>query len=107
MPSGLRAFLSGPGTLKNNLNRFAAAHTQRSMASFGHADVEHYLHALPVGANSANHHRVSLSTLFRYACKLGACTTNPVAGIEHRKFNTPTPRILTASATVSTAYGIG
>lgn len=84
-------------TLENRLNRFAGDHPQRALASFTLADVQTWLHALPVGGQSANHYKASLHSLFAHGVKLGACLANPVAGIDSRKVVRPAPSILTAS----------
>lgn len=82
-------------SLANRLRRFAADHPQRALASFTLADVQTWLHALPVGAQSANHYKAALHSLFAHGVKLGACMANPVAGIDNRKVVRPAPSILT------------
>lgn len=82
-------------SLENRLSRFAAQHVQRSLASFTLRDVEQWLHALPVSAQTANHYKAALHSLFGYGVKLGACVANPVSGIDSRKVVRSAPSILT------------
>jgi integrase len=82
-------------SLENRLSRFAADHAGRSLASFTLRDVEQWLNALPVGAQTANHYKAALHSLFGYGVKLGACVANPVSGIDSRKVIRPAPSILT------------
>lgn len=81
-------------TLTNRLSRFAADHPQRALASFTLADVQTWLHGLPVGAQSANHYKAALHSLFSHGVKLGACMANPVSGIDSRKVVRAAPSIL-------------
>jgi integrase len=81
--------------LANRLKRFAGDHAGRSMASFTLRDVEQWLHALPVSAQTKNHFKAALHSLFGYGVKLGACVANPVAGIDSQKVVRPAPVILT------------
>ena len=82
-------------TLRNRLDRFAGNHAERSLASFTLRDVERWINALPVSAQTANHYKAALHSLFAYGVKIGACTANPVAGIDSRKVVRPAPSILT------------
>lgn len=81
-------------SLENRLNRFSADYAQRAMASFTFGDVEQWLNALRVGAQSANHYKAALHSLFAYGAKIGACVANPVAGIDSRKVVRSAPSIL-------------
>lgn len=84
-------------TLENRLNRFAVDHPQRALASFAMSDVEQWLNALHVSAQTANHYRASVHSLFAYGVKVGACLANPAAGIDSRKVVRGVPSILTAT----------
>ena len=81
--------------IENRLARFAADHAERSLASFTLRDVERWLNALPMGAQSVNHYKATLHSLFAYGVKVGACVANPVSGIDSRKVVRPSPSILT------------
>lgn len=81
-------------TLGNRLRRFAQDHPQRALASFTLADVQTWLHSLPVGPQTANHFKAALNTLFVHGVKLGACLANPVSGIDTRKVVRGAPAIL-------------
>ncbi len=81
--------------IENRLTRFAADHPERTLASFTHRDVEQWLNALAMGAQSVNHYKATLHSLFAYGVKAGACVANPVAGIDSRKVVRPAPSILT------------
>ncbi len=82
-------------TVENRLNRFAGDHAGRPLASFNLREIEQWINGLPVGAQSANHFKAVLHSLFGYGVKLGACVANPVAGIDSRKVVRPAPSILT------------
>ena len=81
--------------IENRLARFAADHPERALSSFTLRDVEHWLNALPMGAQSVNHYKATLHSLFAYGVKLGACVANPVSGIDSRKVVRGAPSILT------------
>ena len=81
-------------TVENRLNRFAAAYPERTLASFTLREVEQWLNALPMGAQSVNHYKATLHSLFAYGVKIGACVANPVAGIDSRKVVRAAPSIL-------------
>jgi Phage integrase family len=81
--------------IENRLVRFAAAYPERSLASFTLRDVEQWLNALQMGAQSVNHYKATLHSLFAYGVKIGACVANPVAGIDSRKVVRAAPSILT------------
>ena len=80
--------------IENRLARFAADHAERSLASFTLRDVERWLNALPMGAQSVNHYKATLHSLFAYGVKVGACVANPVSGIDSRKVVRAAPSIL-------------
>ena len=82
-------------TLENRLSRFARDSAARSLSSFTLRDVEHWINALPVGAQTANHFKAALHSLFAYGVKIGACVANPVSGIDSRKVVRAAPSILT------------
>jgi integrase len=84
-------------TLENRLGRFAKDFPTRPLASFTMPDVEGWLNGLPVGAQSQNHYKAALHSLFAHGVKLGACTANPVAGIDTRKVVRSAPSILSPS----------
>jgi integrase len=84
-------------TLKNRLTRFAQDFPERALASFTLSDVETWLGGLPVGAQSVNHYKAALHSLFAHGVKLGACLANPVSGIDSRKVVRGAPAILTAA----------
>jgi integrase len=84
-------------TIENRLNRFAAAYPERALGSFTLRDIEQWLNALPMGAQSVNHYKATLHSLFAYGVKIGACVANPVAGIDSRKVVRAAPSILTPS----------
>lgn len=79
------------------LSRFAEDHPGRTMASFTLPDITRWLASLPVGAQTANHYKAALHSVFAYAKRLGACVSNPVAGIDSRKVVRPAPAVLTPS----------
>ncbi len=80
--------------IENRLARFASDHAERSLASFTLRDVERWLNALPMGAQSVNHYKATLHSLFAYGVKVGACVANPVSGIDSRKVVRAAPSIL-------------
>jgi len=82
-------------TIENRLNRFASTYPERSLASFTLREVEQWLNALPVGAQSANHYKATLHSLFGYGVKIAACVANPVSGIDSRRVVRGAPSILT------------
>lgn len=82
-------------TIENRLTRFGGVYGERSLASFNLREVEQWLNALPIGAQSANHYKATLHSLFAYGVKIGACVSNPVAGIDSRKVVRGAPSILT------------
>ena len=82
-------------TLSNRLSRFGATFGARPLSSLSLYDIEQWLHGLPVGAQSVNHYKATLHSLFAYGVKIGACRNNPVAGIDSRKVVRGAPSILT------------
>ena len=50
--------------------------------------------ALPMGAQSVNHYKATLHSLFAYGVKVGAYVANPVSGIDSRKVMRAVPSIL-------------
>jgi integrase len=84
-------------TLGCRLDRFANEFPERALASFTLRDVEQWLNGLPLGAQSVNHYKAALHSLFAYGVKLGACLANPVSGIDSRKVVRGAPSILTPS----------
>jgi integrase len=82
-------------TLENRLDRFSGEYGERALASFTFRDVEQWLNALPVGAQTTNHYKAALHSLFAYGVKIGACVANPVSGIDSRKVVRGAPSILT------------
>jgi len=81
--------------IENRLSRFAADHPERSLSSFTLRDVEQWLNALPMGAQSVNHYKATLHSLFAYGVKLGASVANPASGIDSRRVVRGAPSILT------------
>ena len=81
--------------IENWLARFAADHAERLLANFTLRDVERWLNALPMGAQSVNPCKATLHSLFAYGVKMGAGVANPVSGIDSRKVVRPAPSILT------------
>lgn len=81
--------------IENRLDRFAATYAERTLASFALREVEQWLNALPMGAQSVNHYKATLHSLFAYGVKVGACVANPVSGIDSRKVVRSAPSILT------------
>lgn len=94
-------------TLDNRLTRFAADYPERALASFTLRDVEGWLNALPMGAQSVNHYKATLHSLFAYGVKLGACVANPVTGIDSRKVVRAAPSILTPAQLSALLTGCG
>jgi len=94
-------------TIENRLTRFAAEHPDRTLASFTLQEIEQWLNALPIGAQSVNHYKATLHSLFAYAVKIGACVTNPVTGIDSRKVVRSAPSILTPSQLSALLKGCG
>jgi integrase len=82
-------------TLENRLRRFAGEYGERSLASFTLGEIEQWLNALAIGAQSANHYKATLHSLFAYGLKVGACVANPVSGIDSRRVVRGAPSILT------------
>lgn len=82
-------------TLENRLSRFAEHHAGRVLGSFTLRDIESWINGLPVGAQTANHYKAALHSLFGYGLKIGACVVNPVSGIDSRKVVRGAPSILT------------
>ena len=81
-------------TVENRLGRFAATYPERTLASFTLRDVEQWLNALPIGAQSVNHYKATLHSLFAYGVKIGACVANPVSDIDSRRVVRAAPSIL-------------
>ena len=93
--------------IENRLNRFAAAYPERTLASFTLCEVEQWLNALPMGAQSVNHYKATLHSLFAYGLKIGACVANPVSGVDSRKVVRPAPSILTPEQLSALLTGCG
>ena len=94
-------------TIENRLTRFADQHPNRSLATFNLRDVEQWLNALPVGAQTANHFKAALHSLFAYGVKIGACVANPVSGIDSRKVVRSAPSILAPAQLSALLTGCG
>lgn len=94
-------------TIENRLTRFADDFPMRSLASFTLPDVEQWLNALPVGAQSVNHYKATVHSLFAYGVKIGACLANPVTGIDSRKVVRSAPSILTPAQLSALLAGCG
>lgn len=94
-------------TIENRLARFAGVYGERSLASFTLREVEQWLNALPIGAQSANHYKATMHSLFAYGVKIGACVTNPVSGIDSRKVVRGAPSILTPAQLSALLTGCG
>ena len=94
-------------TIENRLSRFAAEHPERTLASFTFREIEQWLNALPIGAQSVNHYKATLHSLFAYGLKIGACVVNPVSGIESRKVVRPAPPTLTPTQLSALLTGCG
>jgi len=94
-------------TIENRLTRFAAEHPERTLASFTLRDIEQWLNVLPIGAQSVNHYKATLHSLFAYGLKIGACVANPVSGIDSRKVVRSAPSILTPAQLSALLTGCG
>ncbi|MGH7996060.1 MAG: tyrosine-type recombinase/integrase [Opitutaceae bacterium] len=80
--------------LRTRLGRFAGTFGKRLAAEITIQDVEGWLDGIPLSAQSINHHRDKVSSLFEYAVARGYATENPVAKIPKRKVVRGTPGIL-------------
>jgi len=80
--------------LKTRLGRFAETFGARLVAEITIQDVEGWLDGIPLSAQSVNHHRDKVSSLFEYAVARGYATENPVAKIGKRKIVRGAPVVL-------------
>jgi len=80
--------------LRTRLGRFAATFGKRLIAEITIQDVEGWLEGIPLSAQSVNHHRDKVSSLFEYAVARGYAAENPVAKIEKRKVVRGRPAVL-------------
>lgn len=81
--------------LGTRLGRFAEVFGSRLLAEVTIRDIEEWLDGIPLSAQSVNHHRDKVSSLFEYAVARGYAPENPVAKIGKRKIVRNPPAILT------------
>ena len=80
--------------LKTRLGRFVGTFRTRLVAEITIQDVEGWLEGIPLSAQSVNHHRDKVSSLFEYAVARGYAMENPVAKIGKRKVVRGAPAVL-------------